>query len=216
MDRGEIRAWFQVQRQEWRHGCDDPHTCGEKWHRRPCHKKCKVHGHRPTCVQSGHVCYKRPCLKDCTGHADKCPQRTGGGLAFRQRKGKSKLTLQCPPELLAQLKAHSEIQDAEREKAGERWQHHDLVFATKHDTPIERTEDWKGVEGHPEAGGRPRRPPYSRDTPYRAGCEHPRRTAGPRPHEGHDHRALHPRIHTADARRGGAARLGSLGELPIM
>ncbi|MBN6058402.1 hypothetical protein JYK22_41160, partial [Nonomuraea sp. RK-328] len=32
MDTGEIRAWFQVQRQEWRHGCDDPHACGEKWH----------------------------------------------------------------------------------------------------------------------------------------------------------------------------------------
>ncbi len=148
MDTGEIRAWFQVQRQEWRHGCDDPHACGEKWHRRPCHKKCNVHGHsstcKPGCTKPGHACYKRPCLKDCTGHADKCLKRTGGGLVFRQRKGKSKLTLQCPPELLAQLKAHREMQDAEREKAGDRWEHHDLVFATKHGTPIERTEDWKG------------------------------------------------------------------------
>ncbi|MEV4805132.1 site-specific integrase [Nonomuraea sp. NPDC049421] len=98
---------------------------------------------KPGCAKPGHVCYKRPCLKDCAGHAEKCPKRTGGGLVFRQRKGKSKLTLQCPPELLAQLKAHREIQDAEREKAGDRWEDHDLVFATKHGKSIERTEDWK-------------------------------------------------------------------------
>ncbi|MEV4167772.1 tyrosine-type recombinase/integrase [Nonomuraea sp. NPDC049709] len=147
MNTGEIRAWFQVQRQEWRHGCDDPHACGEEWHRRPCHARCKIHKHGPTCkpgcTKPGHVCYKRPCLKDCAGHADKCPKRTGGGLVFRQRKGKNKLTLQCPPELLAQLKAHHETQGAEREKAGDRWEDHDLVFATKHGTAIERTEDWK-------------------------------------------------------------------------
>jgi hypothetical protein len=27
-------------------------------------------------------------------HADKCPKRSGGGVVFRQRKGKSKLTVQ--------------------------------------------------------------------------------------------------------------------------
>ncbi|MGW3346823.1 hypothetical protein ACWDA3_26225 [Nonomuraea rubra] len=32
---------------------------------------------------------------------------------------------------------------AERERAEDRWQDHDLVFATKLATPIERTEDWK-------------------------------------------------------------------------
>lgn len=120
MDTGEIRARFQVQRQEWRHGCDDPHACGEKWHCRSCQKRCKIHGHRPTCkpdcTKPGHVCYKWPCLKDCTGHTDRCPRRSGGGLVFRQRKGRSKLTLQCPPGLLAQLKALREMQDAEREK----------------------------------------------------------------------------------------------------
>ncbi|MER6003843.1 tyrosine-type recombinase/integrase [Nonomuraea angiospora] len=35
------------------------------------------------------------------------------------------------------------MQDAERERAEDRWEDHDLVFATKHGTPIERTEDWK-------------------------------------------------------------------------
>ncbi|MGS2644209.1 tyrosine-type recombinase/integrase [Streptosporangium sp. G12] len=41
------------------------------------------------------------------------------------------------------LKAHRKIQAAERLKAGERWEDHDLVFATRHGGPIERTEDWK-------------------------------------------------------------------------
>ncbi|SDL13004.1 tyrosine-type recombinase/integrase [Nonomuraea jiangxiensis] len=98
---------------------------------------------KPGCSRSGHVCYRRPCLKDCTGHADKCRKRTGGGPVFGQRKGKSKLTLQCPPELLAQLKAHRERQGSELEKARDRWEDHDMVCATKYGTPIERTEDWK-------------------------------------------------------------------------
>ncbi|MEV4159290.1 tyrosine-type recombinase/integrase [Nonomuraea dietziae] len=147
LDTGEIRAWFQIQRSEWRHGCDDPHACGRKWHRLPCKKNCKIHSHdrscEPTCAKPGHNCYRRPCLKDCTGHADKCPRRSGGGLVFRPRKGKSKLTLQCPPALLDQLKAHKKIQAAERLKAGEKWTDHDLVFTTRLGGPIERTEDWK-------------------------------------------------------------------------
>lgn len=147
LETGVIKAWFQVQRTEWRHGCAAPHRCGEKWHRWPCKKKCGEHGHLPGCKESctkqGHTCYKRTCLKDCTGHADRCPKRTGGGIVFRQRKGRSRLTLQCPPELLAILKAHRKVQAAERLKAGDRWEDHDLMFATRRGGPIERTEDWK-------------------------------------------------------------------------
>ncbi|MEU7832435.1 MULTISPECIES: tyrosine-type recombinase/integrase [unclassified Nonomuraea] len=62
---------------------------------------------------------------------------------FRKRKGKGKLTLQCPPALLALLKAHKKTQAAERLKAGDRWTDHDLVFTTQTGGPIERTEDWK-------------------------------------------------------------------------
>ncbi|MGA5764439.1 tyrosine-type recombinase/integrase [Nonomuraea bangladeshensis] len=142
-----MRAWFQIQRSEWQHGCGDPHACGEKWHRKACRKNCKEHRHesdcRPTCKKRAHRCCKRPCPKDCTSHADKCPKRTGGGLVFRQRKGKGRLTLQCPPALLALLRAHKKLQAAERLKAGDRWTDHDLVFTTKLGGPIERTEDWK-------------------------------------------------------------------------
>ncbi|MEO3874000.1 tyrosine-type recombinase/integrase [Nonomuraea sp. B12E4] len=144
---GEIKAWFQIQRSEYEHGCDDPHACGEKWHRKACMKNCKEHQHDrgcdPDCKKRSHRCSKRSCPKDCTSHADRCLKRTGGGLVFRQRKGKSKLTLQCPPGLLALLRAHKKLQTAERLKAGDKWTDHDLVFTTQLGGPIERTEDWK-------------------------------------------------------------------------
>ncbi|MEV4361711.1 tyrosine-type recombinase/integrase [Nonomuraea sp. NPDC049625] len=62
---------------------------------------------------------------------------------LRQRKGKSKLTLQYPPALLALLRIHKKLQAAERLKAGDKWTDHDLVFTTQLGGPIERTEDWK-------------------------------------------------------------------------
>jgi integrase len=147
LETGVIRAWFQIQRVPWRHGCNDPHACGERWHRRPCKKDCKQHRHLPTCepdcTRNGHICYKRPCPVDCGAHADKCPRRAGGGVVFRQRKGKSKLTLQCPPPVLDLLREHRKRQAAERLRAGDAWTDHDLVFTTRHGGPIERTEDWR-------------------------------------------------------------------------
>lgn len=147
LDTGEIRAWFQIQRITWQHGCADPHTCGEQWHRRACKKACKQHRHlpscKPGCVRKGHVCFKRGCPADCTSHADRCPKRVGGGYVFRRRKGKRKLTLQCPAPLLDLLKEHRKRQMAERLRAGASWSDHDLVFTTQHGSPIERTEDWR-------------------------------------------------------------------------
>ena len=147
LETGVIRAWFQIQRVEWRHGCGDPHACGEQWHRRACKPKCKQHRHlpdcKPGCTRKGHICSKRPCPPDCTGHAAKCPKRVGGGVVFRQRKGKGKLTLQCPPALLELLREHRKRQAAERLRAGDAWTDHDLVFATRHGGPIKRTEDWR-------------------------------------------------------------------------
>jgi integrase len=72
-----------------------------------------------------------------------CPQGGKIGLVFRQRKGKSKLTLQCPPALLELLREHRKRQAAERLKAGSAWTDHDLIFTTRHGGPIERTEDWR-------------------------------------------------------------------------
>ena len=92
-------------------------------------------------------------LADCTGHAVKCPKRAGSGYVFRQRKGKSKLTFQCPPPLLDLLKEHRKRQAAERLLAGDGWKDHDLVFATRHGGPIERTEDWRSWKSILEQAG---------------------------------------------------------------
>lgn len=147
LETGVIKAWYQVQRKPWKHGCDDSHACGEAWHRWPCKKRCTVHKHEPNCPKGcrkhGHTCPTRVCPKGCTGHADRCPKRTGGGLIFRQRKGKSRLTLQCPPELLPMLREHRKAQQTEREKAGDLWEEHDIVFSTRRGRPMERSEDYK-------------------------------------------------------------------------
>ena len=147
LETGVIRAWFQVQRMTWRHGCADPHACGETRHRPACLAACKRHRHEPTCApecrRNGHRCPRRTCPKDCTGHASFCSQRRGGGVVFRRRKGKSKLTLHCPPELLPILRTHRKAQAAQRLAAGSRWADNDLVFATINGTPIERSDDWR-------------------------------------------------------------------------
>jgi integrase len=163
LETGVIQAWFQVQRSRWQHGCADANACGAKWHRAPCRDNCPVHRHRPecaaTCRRRDHRCPRSTCdPRACTGHARHCPSRRGGGVEFRPRKGKSKLTLQCPPELLPVLRARRKEQARERLAAGDRWQDHDLVFATLKGLPIDRTEDWR--EWHQvlrEAGVRPGR-----------------------------------------------------------
>ncbi|HZO64502.1 MAG TPA: tyrosine-type recombinase/integrase [Kribbellaceae bacterium] len=148
LETGVIRAWFQVQRAAWRHGCDDPNACGAAWHRAPCPRQCGQHRHTAECEadchKREHQCPRNTCdPRTCVGHARHCPLRTGGGVTFRPRKGRSKLTLQCPPELLPMLKAHRKAQLAERLAAGTTWQDHDLVFAAPTGNPIDRSDDWR-------------------------------------------------------------------------
>ncbi len=148
LDTGSIRVWFQLQRSEYRHGCDNPNQCGQKWHRAPCPAKCTKHRHEPDCEADctvrRHLCPKKTCNpKTCDAHASHCPDRRDGGVTFRPRKGKKKLTLQCPPQLAAILRAHRKTQAAERLAAGAAWQDHDLVFCRPDGRPIERADDWQ-------------------------------------------------------------------------
>ena len=84
---GEMRVWYQLQRLPWRHGCGDPAACSERWHKRPCPKRCpraaRQSGRRHQCVEPG---AKGLCPPDCARHAAQCPDRTGGGLVFREIK----------------------------------------------------------------------------------------------------------------------------------
>ncbi|MFB8763811.1 tyrosine-type recombinase/integrase [Nocardiopsis alba] len=145
--RVSIRAWFQVQPEPYRHGCDDPTACSAPHHKVKCKRGCKSHGHtescRKGCKRAGHNCIKRGCPKSCAGHAAQCPEREGGGWVFLPRKGKRKLTLSCPPELVPLLREHRKRQSAERLKAGGHWADYDLVFPGTYGQPVGRSEDWR-------------------------------------------------------------------------
>jgi integrase len=130
----------QLQRQTWLHGCDDPHTCGAKWHKtEPCKQPCKRHT-RP-CPAS--------CPPDCAGHARHCEKRHGGGLLevpVKSRAGKRGLVI--PGPLWDLIEAHKEQQNAEREFAGTAWQGDGLMFTQEDGRPIDPRADrreWKEV-----------------------------------------------------------------------
>lgn len=67
-----LKITRQLQRHTWEHGCDDPHTCGAKYHKvKPCRESCKRHQRKPC---------PPPCPANCTSHARWCPEKHGGGL----------------------------------------------------------------------------------------------------------------------------------------
>lgn len=139
---GDIRVWWQIQRNRWRHGCADPHACGARLHRTLCSKQCKKHKNPKRCVlrEKGHP---KPCPPACVGHAVSCPERTGGGMVFRRPKGKDKRTVTLPMELVAILCEHKIKQDAERAALGTDWADLDLVFCQPNGQPIDPRADWE-------------------------------------------------------------------------
>jgi integrase len=61
-----------------------------------------------------------------------------GGLSFYPTKNESSARrIHLPAECVSSLKLHKERQDAEREKAGEAWKEHGLVFTKVNGTPME-------------------------------------------------------------------------------
>jgi integrase len=150
----ELRAWLQLQRLTWEHGCKDAHECGGRHHKvKPCPKGCKAH--KRECPP--------PCKADCADHARLCPERklpagnvpVSGGLALRPVKEKRKKTIPLPPELAAMLRDHFEAQDAERQAAGDLWEEHDLVFCEPDGRPVDPRRDWGEWGGILKAAGVP-------------------------------------------------------------
>lgn len=142
LDAGVAQVWHQLQRQKWQHGCEDVAACTEGKHRRPCPRDCpkakRTQGRPHKCVTKD----DRVCPKDCTGHASTCPQRTGGGLLFRQVKERRKKTIPLAPELVKLLRSHKASQAAEKLAAGENWTDHDVVFAEPDGRPLDPRRDW--------------------------------------------------------------------------
>jgi integrase len=145
LDAGTARIWWQISRANWRHGCDDPHACGERFHRVACPRSCDQHKHNGRCASGcknpKHAC-RKPCARACRRHAANCPKRHGGGIVFREPKGKSKRTIPLPAELVPVLRAHRKLQLQERLAAGAAWQDHGLVFCRLDGQPIARADDW--------------------------------------------------------------------------
>jgi len=128
---GTLRV-FQLKRTRYRHGCDDPHACGKKWHREACADPCTKHKKR----------CPAPCRPDCRFHAENCPRRLGGNWEFRQPKGGNVRTLVIPGPLVRELKAHWRKQKKLREAAGEEWEDNDLCFPNSVGKPLEPRDDW--------------------------------------------------------------------------
>lgn len=146
LERGVMKVWWQLQRLTWQHGCEDPHACGAKHHRKGCKASCKQHAK----LKNG--CPK-PCPKGCKAHAKVCPQRAGGGLVFREPKGKNKRLAPIPPPLVPILRAHRAEQLRERLAAGQLWEEHDLVFCQENGRPIDPRMDWEEWKDILEAAG---------------------------------------------------------------
>ncbi|HEX5120474.1 MAG TPA: tyrosine-type recombinase/integrase [Pseudonocardiaceae bacterium] len=129
-----------LQRQTWRHGCADPHTCGAKYHKvKPCKQGCNRHTR--TCPP--------PCPADCVSHARWCPQRHGGGLVevpVKSRAGQRTWVL--PDELFDLLLRHEKVQQREREHAGDQWHEGGWMFTQPNGRPIDPRRDldeWKSI-----------------------------------------------------------------------
>jgi integrase len=128
---GTMRV-FQIKRARYRHGCDNSHACGAKWHKRACEMPCTKHKKR---------CPK-PCEKRCAFHANHCPKRIGGNWEFKEPKGGKARTIAIPKPLLEQLQKAKKLQAKEREAAGESWEDWDLCFPNSQGKPLEPRDDW--------------------------------------------------------------------------
>ncbi|MET8698267.1 tyrosine-type recombinase/integrase [Kitasatospora sp. NPDC004723] len=136
-DAGQMDTSWQLQRLKWRHGCDDPHACGERLHRDECEPGCTKH-RRYT-----RGCPK-PCPPKCDRHASTCPKRHGGGLAFTRPKTKgSRRTTPLLPPLIPLLREQRQQQEEWKAAAGEEWQDYGLVTCRPDGQPIDPHADWE-------------------------------------------------------------------------
>ena len=139
LEAGLLRTPRQLQRHRWKHGCGDPHRCGERLHRRkPCPAGCTRHTKCPPV-----------CPPDCARHASACPKRRGGGLQEVDVKLKAgRRTIGIPGPLLELLRRHNVTQEEERQFAGTAWQPGDWVFTQPTGRPIDPRADhdeWKAL-----------------------------------------------------------------------
>jgi hypothetical protein len=142
-------------------------------------------------------------------------RRLQGGAAFRQRKGKPKLTLQCSRELLpcSEPTRSNNSSNTPWPTTGR-----NTTWSSARTTAARSAAPKTGASGR-QSSRRPASvtdastmPAHCGHAPHRARRPHPRRPRGPGPRESHDHRAVHPRRLTTGPRRQRAHRLVPLGD----
>jgi integrase len=133
-----FRPEWQLQRLTWRHGCGNPHACGERLHQfESCPPHCTRHkGYKRGCPKA--------CAKTCTRHASACPERKEGGLVFtRPKTKKSRNAVPIPPVFIPFLADHKARQAAMRAAAGELWEEHHVVFSRPDGRPLDPRQDYE-------------------------------------------------------------------------
>src|SRR5215510_5476343 len=126
-----------LKRVGWSHGCADPAACAATHHRKGCKAGCAKHKRCP-----------RPCATDCTGHADKCPQRHGGGLSIDTAKTEASAdrTIPLVAGTAEALRIHRRRQTEER-LASRLWVDSGHVFTDSIGGPLDARNvlrDWHG------------------------------------------------------------------------
>ena len=123
-----IHVDWQIKRRRYRHGCGDPHACGERLHRYPCPENCpkakRTSGRK-------HVC-RQPCPPDCSEHDGKCPRFCGpsciehaascpqrkGGWTFVRPKGKRPARCRSPSSSYRRYACTSRIKPPKEPRLG--------------------------------------------------------------------------------------------------
>lgn len=134
-----LRVRKQRQRHTYQHGCTDPTKCIRNRHKAtPCKEPCARH--KRTCPP--------PCPPECIKHAMYCPNRIGGVVDVNVKSKAGRRAIRLPDQLFDLLMAHKEIQDKERELAGDLWHDGDFMFAQANGKPIDPRSDhdsWKAL-----------------------------------------------------------------------
>ena len=93
--------------------------------------------------------YAHGCGGDCGRPAGFCPKRRLTNSSIGETKSAAgKRVIGLPDELVAMLREHRTIQEAERKHAGNLWEEGDWVFATQTGTPLNPNSDyheWKAL-----------------------------------------------------------------------
>lgn len=130
----------QIQRQTWRHGCDDPHACAAPHCAKKAKRKCPPTGCRRHTGKRG---CPPPCPEDCTDHARLCPDKRDGGLVETDTKSETGkgIWTPIPPQVTDLLRVQRERQIRQFAEIGKTWDPKGLCFTGRTGQAIDPRRD---------------------------------------------------------------------------